>query len=976
MYNFISEKARSVVLDSFKDEDLWTGPLNGILETTKRVCKENKILVVTYKAFPPPFHKELFQKYANLISKEIPSFSFLLTDDPDRCKLFFESFLNGELIGVLICSEKTWQEISSGDWFPFIEKLCEHLSTVEQFGIDVSSFLGHLEVLVLAGYQGLSSELKEKSLKFDLSQLLFFPFIVGYCKQVGIEKLDLQKFEILIDFVLSFIKCDSFFFPTFEAFRGITCDKTFSVVARTPLGIKQKTLNLLKYQNLITFSDYLNLKILNFISRKGALSEKILQILSRSFYESWRRYTDLLTESPDTIAWFMSRLFVESYFALGIKPRISDHQMSYRYWSAFPHDPKRVVRFENCVMKLAEIWEIEISRKDFDKLGEKIWKAKISPVFLGSPLFKVSIPDQKEFLKSVVSEIGLNLIKRWEKSDLESVRARNGEILSKIAEILSVLHILADIDSNLVLVGNELDNVESPLFKAVSEMVRDGQGEHVTSQPSGKFHSFLEQFSTMHGCWEEVFSVAGDLAEASNVYERIRNLKFDDNGIKIFTREWAKHLRADIVKEQRGQRINSKKWDTLSKKYAHFTQMIISKIADGSVTFTGIERTWKEALERLSKVHTLFIVIADSMSMVDWYSIEDGLDLEGFQKLDRFAISTIPTETPVGHASIFSGLRPGDCGVTGRTFIDKNRNAYEIVTLGEDDDTSLKVGADDKYRPEHLRKILISDSFERKCLVLSPFKGTKLTQTLKALVSEKSRFLEDFDYKADRPFSAVTSWISGKLKSLSKKNLRNKVVIIQFPNIDKRGHKGEWDEHIYFEKMEQEVNRILRDVRSLSKRERMRIGVLLTSDHGKLLRWEVNKILSSMDKIDKEANFSVVADIVKKKLMHYRKIHEPVLSAKYLMGWLKEDVPKVTDEIVSTVEDKVGIHLPSAQHMRLFTGDLVSSLSGGKGNENICYPNFFLVSLYQFRGPGKMQHSGLSLGELVVPYVYMECGTS
>lgn len=974
MYSFILEKSRSTILDSFKNEDIWTGPLNGILETTKRVSNENKVLIVTYKAFPPPFCKEVFEKCVSLVSKETPSFRFYLTSDPDRCKIFFESFLNGELTGVLICSENTWQKISKSDWFPFVKKLCEHISTAEQFGVDASAFLGDLEVLVSAGYQGLSSELRKKVLKFDLSQLIFFPFLVGYCTQVGIERLDLPDFKTLIEFVLSFVECEGFSFPSFEAFERMISDETFSVVVRTPLGVEQETLNLLKYQRLITLSDYLSLKILSFASHKGALSEKAATILSKNFYVSWKRFADSLTESLDTIPWFISRLFVESYFALGIEPRISDHQISYRYWSAVPYDTEDIVRFENCIMKHVEMWRIETTRKELDKLGEKIWQTKTSPVFLGSPLFKASVADQKEFLKSVVNEIGLSVTKRWEKSDLESVRVRNGQILQKISEMLSVLHILADIQSSLVLVKNELDNTESPLFKAVSEILTAGQGEYVISQHSEKFYSFLDKFASLYGCWEDISSKAGDLAEASNAYERIRNLGFDEKGIKDFTHEWSKHLRTDIAKEQGGQRINLKKWGTLSRRYARFTQTFLSKIAEGSVTFTGIERTWKEALERLSKVHTLFIIIADSMSIVDWYSIEDRLNLEGFEKVDGFAISTIPTETPVGHASIFSGLRPGDCGVTGRTFIDKNGNAYEIATAGEEDDTPLKLGIEHKYRPEHQRKILVSDNFERKCLVFSPFKGTRLTQTLKALVSEKSEFVEDLDYKHDRSFTAITSWISGKLKSVGKKRLMNKVVIVQFPNIDKRGHKGEWDEHIYFEKMEKEMNRILQGVKDLSKREKVRIGVLLTSDHGKLLRWEVDKILYGMDEIDQEASFSNVVDIAKRKLMNYSQIHEPVLSAKYLMGWVKEDVAKVADEIVSTIEDKVGVYLPSAQYMKLFIDDFVLNLLGGKGNKNILPPNFFLVSLYQFRGPGMMQHSGLSLGELVVPFVYLEVG--
>lgn len=105
---------------------------------------------------------------------------------------------------------------------------------------------------------------------------------------------------------------------------------------------------------------------------------------------------------------------------------------------------------------------------------------------------------------------------------------------------------------------------------------------------------------------------------------------------------------------------------------------------------------------------------------------------------------------------------------------------------------------------------------------------------LKALISDQSEFL-DIDYKEDRKFEDTTSLICDRLRSLGKKRLMNKVVIVQFPNIDKRGHKGEWDEHIYFEKMEQEMNKILQELGNLSRREKMRIAVLLTSDHGKLL---------------------------------------------------------------------------------------------------------------------------------------------
>jgi len=36
--------------------------LNGILETAKRILHESKILKITYKVFPPPFHEKVLEK--------------------------------------------------------------------------------------------------------------------------------------------------------------------------------------------------------------------------------------------------------------------------------------------------------------------------------------------------------------------------------------------------------------------------------------------------------------------------------------------------------------------------------------------------------------------------------------------------------------------------------------------------------------------------------------------------------------------------------------------------------------------------------------------------------------------------------------------------------------------------------------------------------------------------------------------------
>lgn len=975
MYQFILNQIKNKEIEPFNSESFWYGPLKGFIDKSIKVLESNKILIITYKAFPPPFQNEVFKKYIEIMRTNFQSFNLLFPNNTDTCRIYFESFINYKLSGVLICSEDTWKALSEENWFPLINDLYIHVSTIDQLNIEIESFLGDFEALTFAGYQVLSPTLKQTISKFDLSQLFFFPFMVKYCTSLKV-KLNTHNLETITSFLNSFVNFENYSFPTFEVISKMNSNKECSILIQKPLKINKDSLNMLQYQNLITDEDYLNLKILSFLSTyasKIIYSDKSALILSKNFYEKLKLISDLIFEPlGKKVAWFISRLYIESYFALGAPPQINDHQLSFNLWPIFPENASSVIEFENLTIKISKRLDVETTRKDLGKLGEKIWNKKIPPVFFASYLLKVGISDQREFLKTVVNEIAVNIIKRWEENSFDETRIRNGQVLLKISEILSILHILNDL-ADFDQIKIELNNPQLVLYTKLLQILSSSKGEMVSSKQSNLFNSFAQDLVNIYPIWVEVSINSSNLVEASSSYEKIKNFSGDHDGISSFCYTWAQNLRTDVDKERRGEILNSKKWDILSKKYDEITHQLISAIInDNTNQFVRLNQTWKEAQKYLSQMDTVFIIIADSMSLVDWYTIKDHINLDGFKINENFAISTIPTETPVGHASLFSGLQPAECGVTGRTFLDKKGTPYELAHMQEEseDDVLIKT-VDYKYQSMHLRSILSSDNFEKKAIVISPFKGTRLTQTLKALISDQSEFI-DLEYKEDQQFEATTKNIGQKIASFDRKKLTNKIVIIQYPNIDSRGHTGEWNEHIYFEMMEQEVNKLLHDIYATSKKENIHCGIIITSDHGKLLRWEINKIMSAINNKDETINFNKVASIVLEELNNFSKFSSPVKSAKYIMGWMNEDVSRISTILTSKIAEKTQIFLPSATDIQLFTGDDIFSILGKKKNDKILYPNFLMISLYQFGGGGKMQHSGLSLGELIIPFVFLE----
>ena len=979
MYNYILE-AGVGARRALSDKSIWNVALKGLIDRTKVSLEGNKILVFTHKSFPPPFAEDFFEYYAESLSKDFDNFKLMNTNQISEIKAFFERFLNQEETGVLICSQQTWTEISRKGWFPFVRQFCKNLDRAKNMPIDLDSFMSNFEEIISIGYTGLSANMAEIASSFDLAQLSFIPVVVSYCRILGIEEIDTEDFEKIFNFIDSFVDCGGFFFPNFQVLQKMIKDSKFSPLVCEPLGIKRETLELLSHQSLLNIEIYADLKVSRFLKENSRTDvsglNRLERIYSRRFNEERRSFLEHYEKDEHpSIPWFIARFFLESYFARGTEPKISDHDLAYRYWNSYPSDPEKETRFEDVVLSLAaELWNVDVKRKELTELGDRLWQDRVIPVFLDPFVLRPTVADQKEFMRSVTNEIVENLLNRWQRSESERMRQMNGELLLKVREILSILHILTEVEGDVLsFVNQEVNARRSSLFKIIERIAENSQGEDADSEYVKRYVSFLTPFSQVHRIWTTVLRHSQDLEEASSLFERIRGSALSSKMLSGFCELWADNLRQDIEREQKKQRINPKKWATLSRRYLSLNKELILGLRQNRLTFPSITRTVALALQKLSQVHTVFVLIVDSMSYIDWCAIKKGLPLEDVKISDSFALGVVPTETSVGHAAIFSGNQPRVCGVTGRTFMGSDNDVFETATKGKEDDTHLTVGVERReYSRSNLHRILKSQNLNLNCVVISPFRGTKLTQILKALISDLSQFIEDLDYKEDRPFEETKKWISEKILSLKRKDFYNKLVLVQFPNIDERGHRGEWDEYIYFEKMEQELNGILHDLKEKASRENIKIGVLITSDHGKMLRWETSRLNEILGRETEGIRLPTIKKIIKDVI--YRVPHkiEPVSSAKYVMGWLEGDCEEVKNQIVSKLMSNLNIDIEADPGFEIFINEQLAELMGGKRNPNIIYPNFFGVSVFEFTGPGKMQHSGLSLGELLVPFVYME----
>lgn len=968
MFDFICNLGSKCVNDILYDKEYWDETFNNFNNEIISCINKDKIIIVVYDAFLPPFYMNLFNHMKNKFLKYNSIFSITISYDENDIKKIFQNYINKKFIGIILVNKLLLHSIQNKSWFFYVEDYIEIYQTIKDLNIDVNSFCNN-ELFISLGFQGLDDEIESIIYQMDFSQLLFLLYLFGSCHQLNIFNIGISDLTFLLEFITSFEKYKNTAFPNYEAVKSISHNEKLGKLLFSSYNINSNILSLLKYQNLITVDDYYSFKILKQISKYGDIDiYSINNLLPKNFTKHYVEYKDLIMNVNSSISWLLARIVIESYITKINEPFIMDHNFNYSYWNSYPIDEEEQLKFENCLYNISNSFKLDLQKSNLSNIGVSLINKSISLVFMSDIYLERNLYYERELLNSIVNEIISEYFNRIKYSNNTKDTIINSMIIKKLIEIIVVLNITTDISFGKNIIHNELNNENSSWIIQFFEYLTNLESDHIISTELDNYIESIKILCNTYPIYEKFYISLKNLLESNHVYQSITDTQVNKDGIISFIKIWSKNLRRDIAKEKRGITINNKKWNILSKKYNELSNLLINLIQAEKTNFNYINNTWADAENHLSTKHVIFVIIVDSMSLVDWFCIKQNLVLDNIRITEDFALSTIPTETPVGHGSIFSGLVPSENGIISRVMIDKNNNVLEIFLTDHEDDTPIRTKRG-RSETDLIRFLVNSNNINKRCTIITPFKGTKLSTIIKIMVDDNSNFIEDIGYKEDRSFETINRWIVNKIFDMDESDLINNIIFIQFPNIDKRGHKGEWGDEIYFMKMDEEINKIINSIKKISEEKNIKIGMLFTSDHGKILRWEVNKIKNAYKRI---LSFNDIKKHFNRIIRKYSHRYEPIKSAKYIMCNIINNLDDFIDELKISIDKEYNENIFTNDHYRIFKGSEVIKVLGNSTNNNIIYPNLFITSLYDYSGPGNMQHSGLSLGELIVPYIYLE----
>ena len=597
----------------------------------------------------------------------------------------------------------------------------------------------------------------------------------------------------------------------------------------------------------------------------------------------------------------------------------------------------------------------------FFKFHIRIFEYSMTAIGSRDPLGNNNEKDLVEVeIKSLlgsVFEIIESTSRRWLED--EEASEQNGKILLKIQDLINIVCILHFVYDSTTL------KQQIPEFMAhLNLLVAKAEGNHTDLKSLNLLTEKIQLSKTFHHN-EGLLKNLEALREAAEIHEKIKNIGVQK--IDGFLGIWSDFVNRDLLNERKGLGINKKLWNVLCRKYHDLNTFFIEKYSD------YISKNKKKQCQVLDYVSNLqkerevvFLLIVDSFSFLDWGFLKKKLDNTKFVVMEEIPLlGTFPTETAVGHAAIFSGMDSLENGVFSRVLHTVDGERWKIMEESSEGDIVEKISRG-SYFKNKITHILRSMNTDKKGLIISPFKKTKLTTVLKCLITEENaKWIEnEFDWERIR-FEQVVNWVRETVCSRKKDELLDYgTIILLFPNLDERGHGGkrDWDLTVYFAKLEDELIHILNGIARTVQEHKLQASIVITSDHGKFFRWEAKRIQEFLG--DNFCDFNKTRkEITKTCIKHVSKGRLPVTSAKYVLIWVDANEK---DELIGKIE----LILNEKQGVQLI--DDFKKMSNYSENIKVMPPNMAVASMYSYVGPGLFQHSGLSLEELIIPYIRLD----
>jgi hypothetical protein len=964
MLELVAENVDPIVV-----EDLgraWTAD-KGFRKITERIAKalkDGKNVLVLYESIPLIFSQDILTPLVKYLQNEIPDLTILHEEVKDTTNFYeiMEEYLNnrGNLGFVLTCSKKTFDLIKNDHLGNVLISFFDTIDKVAGL-VKLDDYLDYVRLTEQfpCGLNNENSDFVREN--FDLPKLTFFTCLASLAMTLGIDLDD--AVSLIKSLAYAEVGDTGILIPSARYLKN---RKVYNIFVKTLNKRMTIPLDFLTHQSFLNVEDYNNILISMYLLKKFSREKIKDNFPALSVYYSPEYYSRIkkiaFNEFSAKARWFVFRLLFEAFISQGAPPEIKDYEIKYHLWPVYPtKNTTQEKEFQDEALEIVQRLSIKTSRSQFAQLSYDLLEGKMS--YLLDPIFAspaalnengLAQTEMKSLLASV-SEIIEAIKRRWLPS--EKATKQNGEALLKLQDLINIACIL-----NFVYDSTVLKQQIPEFIDHFSSFVANIEGEHINLE-SLNLMAERTQLSEIFYHNEALLKAIEALQEAVQAYDLVREI--DIQKIDKFLDIWSSSFQRDILSQRKGAEINTKLWKILGKKYHGLNVSLIDGYPQYMLQHKKQSGILNCVSDLLNQRRVVFLLIVDSFSFSDWFFVKKKLG-------NRFVVAEetplcvgFPPETPVGHAAIFSSMDPLENGVFSRVIHTIDDERWEITQeANEGDSLSRVTGGDSQFKSE-LNKILASANTIKKCLVISPFEKTRLTTVLKCLITENAKWIEnEFDWEKAL-FENVVDWICKTVCSRKKEELlEHGIIILLFPNLDERGHGGkkDWDATVYFAKLEEEIMRILNGIADMAREYKLQASIVITSDHGKMFHWETMRIEETLGK--NFLNFSQARkEIIKACVKHVSKGRQPVSSAKYVLIWVD---PSEKGELIGQIEqilnEKQGIMLI----------DEFEKMSGYSKNVKILPPDMAVGSMYSYVGPGLFQHSGLSMEELIIPYVRLD----
>jgi len=942
MYDFIKSKINSNITKELETPVLW----NTVLKEYKAHLKTDKPVVLLSNNLPSEFDKEIIHGLAKCMDFGFSSDITWIRTIGDFFAVL-EHAINENKTYVGFSSEDLLREFDKKIYF---SQLC-HVARMEFDREDLEELMIHF------GQNGTSTP-EEKFTVGELFLTFFLLSIVESDYELIPRLVKNVQYEILDNHLL--------LVPTTEILREYVIDLKNETIMRILSFDSYLLQYFIFYETIQTTYDlqtlppFSRMTLVNLLVSKiivdklaGSMSLERLKNLAKfydlEYFKELERITRSIEYPPSGYS------YAKSDIATGLSSLIQEKidMISYAF-HGLEHEFTPQERIER-----------DLLTEDFYST-QKL--ALLDPIFIKFSDFKLNDDVMNTVVETQIKQIKDTNLQLDEKLFHEKSARKNND--TKLISIIGNLIYFNSLERiyGQVMVSQQIkerflgffSRIEAQFFSLDESILRNFERRMAIANIFDSSQiSFLDEFL------RKIISNLSQVLEGTAFVNDLIDLKKGELFVK-FLELYQRNL---LEFKESAKPKNIRKWAIISFFYDYATDYLIETYPekrDKNITHIIdqiIDYGHKNGFE-----HTILLVI-DGLSYVHWELIKSNL-IEKVKtiadlKLDEFRLGPILSRTPVGHSALFSGLLPLENGVYSDIlrFQDTYINLMQPKWSGESinpnylnttEIVKTKI-SQNLFNSKHSRSgnfyYFTLDVDSPMTLLFGNFLGTNASPPQTKLAKRVAEEKEELKLSEEE-----AKIIANFVHQLEDKELKDRISVVQYPDIDRVMHFSGWNFKFYLDEVETQLKHLIEAIHEKKLGER--ILVAITSDHGSISKAETSIVTNLLPFKFTMEDFNSLTG----KIPSFDK-ETNRFSYSYLQVFDDSQIAAINSFIKKDIKA-----------LKVLVGEEVHAKMGKSELKGLKYPKAFVIPKYimHFTKDSILRHGSCSLNEILIPFVLIE----